>query len=114
MNRRIAALALCAALLADAGCWVMVNGNPVTPPFAIRGMTRVKTPVDTAFDHTRIGDKVGTATARSVLGWFAWGDASIQEAARNGGLTRVDHVDAQMTNILFGIYQSDQTIAYGE
>jgi hypothetical protein len=56
--------------------------------------------------------KVGRAEAWGILVYGA-GDASISAAMRNGGITRVHHVDNQTTNIL-GVYAKYITIVYGE
>ena len=57
--------------------------------------------------------KKGESSATSILGLVATGDASIQEAAANGGLRKIHHVDHQMTNFL-GIFATYKTIVYGE
>ena len=40
------------------------------------------------------GSKEGKACATSWMGVFAMGDASVETAARNGGITRVKSVEA--------------------
>lgn len=47
--------------------------------------------------------KTGEACAQSILGWFATGDASIEAARRNGGITTVAYVD-NYTNSYVGVY----------
>ena len=42
--------------------------------------------------------KVGTAEAKGYVGVVALGDASIQAAAREAGITRIHHVDYQSFN----------------
>ena len=37
--------------------------------------------------------KTGTATSQSYLGMIAVGDCSIETAAKNGGITKISHVD---------------------
>ena len=56
--------------------------------------------------------KVGTATATSILGLVATGDASIKAAMDNGGITKVHHVDFRSKSIL-GIYAEFTVIVYG-
>lgn len=56
--------------------------------------------------------KVGRATMRSVLGIYAVGDASIEAAAKNAGITRIHHVDYQSEN-LFGVVSDFTVIVYG-
>ena len=57
--------------------------------------------------------KVGKAECRSVLGLVATGDASIDAAAKNGGITVIHHVDWEVENVfgLLGIYRC---VVYGE
>lgn len=61
-----------------------------------------------------VGSKVGTAKGTVFLGVLAFGaDASIQTAAKNGGITKISTVDIKHENILF-ILQSYETIVTGE
>lgn len=57
--------------------------------------------------------KVGTSECISVLGLVAIGDASIEKAMKNGGITKIHHVDWDAKNIL-GIYGMYKTTVYGE
>ncbi len=59
------------------------------------------------------GSKVGTAKASAYLGLIAIGDASVNTAAKNAGITRISHVDSQKKSIL-GIITTTTTIVYGE
>ena len=64
---------------------------------------------------------MGSATGQSKVGrseaWgilvFATGDASIRTAMKNGGITRVHHVDHETSSFL-GVYAKYTTIVYGE
>jgi len=48
-----------------------------------------------------VGNKVGSAKATGYLGiLFFNADASIQTAAKNGGITEISTVDVKTTNIL--------------
>ena len=60
-----------------------------------------------------LGSKVGTAEATSISGIVSTGDASINAAAKAGGIKKVSHVDYETSNIL-GIYAKHTTIVYGE
>jgi hypothetical protein len=54
----------------------------------------------------------GKACARVVLALFAWGDASIERAKRDGAITAVTTVDHESFNLIgFGSFC---TIVYGE
>lgn len=49
---------------------------------------------------TATGSKVGTATSTTYLALYATGDASIEAAKRNGGITTVSSVDEKVHSIL--------------
>lgn len=76
--------------------------------------SHVLTPYDTNLDKTVMGQKQGTAIMYSVLGLFAWGDASTAAAAKQGGITTVNHMDREFRNIFFGFYTETTTIVYGD
>ena len=60
-----------------------------------------------------IGSKVGTAKATGYLGYLFFDqDASIQTAAKNGGITKISTVDIKQTNTL-GIIVGYETIVTG-
>lgn len=61
-----------------------------------------------------VGSKVGTATATGFFGIFFFNaDASIQTAARNGGITNISTVDIKQGNIL-NLIVTYETIVTGE
>jgi hypothetical protein len=61
-----------------------------------------------------VGSKVGVAKATGYLGVLFFNqDASIQAAARNGGITRISTVDIKQTNTL-NIIVTYETIVTGE
>jgi hypothetical protein len=57
--------------------------------------------------------KVGTATSQSYVGMIAVGDSSIETAAKNGGITKINHVDWKVKNML-GLIGEYTTTVYGE
>jgi hypothetical protein len=73
-----------------------------------------KTPFDANLDQTDLGTKVGTAEARSILWLVAWGDASYEAAARNGGIKVLKHADQEDLVVLFGLYVRWRVIVYGD
>jgi len=73
--------------------------------------TSVKAPV--AVTSNDVGTKVGTGEATSILGIAATGDASIQTAARNAGITKISHVDYESFNVL-GLFARITIYVYGE
>lgn len=59
------------------------------------------------------GSKTGEASATSILGIIATGNASVAEAAKNGGITKVKTVDVKATNII-GLYAKYTVVVTGE
>lgn len=57
-------------------------------------------------------NKVGRSYARSFFGLYATGDASIETAAKNGGITKIHHVDHE-TQVIMGVIADYTTIVYG-
>lgn len=74
-------------------------------------ITEVKMPVAVADAAT--GSKVGTSMCKSYLGFVAVGDASIEAAKKNGGITKVTSVDWEVKNIL-GFIGEYKCIVRGE
>jgi len=99
-------LAAAAACMGFVGC----VSAPFQPPCGLVAVT--KAPLSTDGNWTA-GKKSGSATAKSVLFLYAWGDCSVTEAARNGGLKRVDYLDYSYLNVI-GIWQEVTVTAYGE
>lgn len=104
MNLRKALVVPCLALMLT-GCAMVAA--PVNGFF----YTNLKGPADVT-DNT-VSSKVGKAMCSSVLGLFASGDASIEAAAKAGGITKIHHVDYESYSCL-GFYSSFTTIVYGE
>lgn len=66
-----------------------------------------------ATGSTAGSSKLGTASATSILGLFATGDASTQAAASSAGITKIHHVDYNAKNILF-FWSKYTVMVYGE
>ncbi|MBN2890764.1 MAG: TRL-like family protein [Bacteroidales bacterium] len=61
-----------------------------------------------------MGNKVGTSKATVYLGILAFDqDASIQTAAKNGGISKISTVDQKQGNVL-GLIWTYETIVTGE
>ena len=84
---------------------------PFSPPQAML-FSNFKAPLSTEFDKTEIGTKVGKASTYSFLGLISVGDTGIQEAARNGHITKVNHADYEHFNFL--VFQKTSVFVYGE
>jgi len=57
--------------------------------------------------------KEGKAEATNILGLIQTGDCSIMAAMKEGNITKIHHVDVQITNVLM-LYAKKITIVYGE
>jgi len=112
-------LALVGVVLAVAffstGCVTnMFPGGP-TPAGGI--VTSVKGPAQhlaVAVDANADGSLKGESSNCAVLGLFAFGDGSVDKAMKNGGLTKVHHVDHQVFSVLWGLFLQNKTLVYGE
>jgi len=103
-------IALALFLIFSSGC-VMA---PVVPP--IGGIyTNIMAPIDIeSGTGKQIGSKTGEASTVAILGMVAFGDAGLNAAARNGGITRIYHVDYRFLNVFLGTYCKFTTVVYGE
>lgn len=99
--------ALSASLSLLGGC-MAAGVSPVTG-FVY---TNVKGPVTATQNDTR-PTKVGRASARSIMGWWAMGDASIDTAAKNGGISKIHHVDFETQTVL-GVIADFTVVVYGD
>ncbi len=78
------------------------------------GLSSCSITMPVAISSNPIGAKTGSAKADVYLGVFCFGgDASIQSAAKNGGITRVATVDMKMTSLL-NLLNTYTTIVTGE
>ncbi|MCC2637201.1 MAG: hypothetical protein K0Q68_920 [Moraxellaceae bacterium] len=102
MKRLLAASTLAIVLSGCAVANAPVNGllySSVTGPVGVTGSADKPT-------------KVGRSTARSFFGLYATGNASIEEAAKNGGITKIHHVDHE-TQVILGVVADYTTVVYG-
>jgi TRL (tRNA-associated locus)-like protein len=104
MRRTIATFIACASLCFVMGC---ATSFPIGTLY-----TELKLPV-TVTANNGTATKVGTAECISVLALVAIGDASIEAAKKDGGITKVHHVDWEVENIL-GIIGKYKVTVYGE
>lgn len=59
------------------------------------------------------GTKVGTAEVKSFVGVVAIGDGGIHEAAKNGGIKKISHIDVKTFSVM-GVYTCKTYFVYGE
>ena len=96
-----------AALLAAALTGCATGMSPVTGTF----YTNV-TGALAATDNPEKPTKIGRSSARSILGVYAVGNASIEQAAKNAGITRIHHVDYETQSIM-GVIADVTIVVYG-
>lgn len=105
VNAHVQAMVLCfAAILLLSGC------QPVSAP--VLGILSLDTKYGDSVTTAAAATKEGKACANSTLGLVATGDASIEAAKANGGITTVSHVDHSAKSTL-GIVSEWCTIVRG-
>ena len=92
------------AMLYGTSCSTLAGAGGSLASVVTVGQTATSNPV---------GTKVGTSEAFGILGLINVGNASIQKAARDGGITKISHVDVKTTGVL-GIFTKYKTLVYGE
>lgn len=108
LKKLASAAALGVVGIAMTGCLSV----PVMPPQGIL-FNDYYAPLDFDQQESSVGMRSGEASTMSVLGLVAMGDASIDTAARNGGITTIHGADYHYFNVL-GVYQTYTTIVRGE
>ena len=76
-------------------------------------LTGCKATYPVAATSNPVGNKCGTATSTKILGFGGSDNLGINAAAKNGGITRISHVDYSTYSVL-GIYTKVTTRVYGE
>ena len=74
--------------------------------------TMITTPVTVGNGEVKYS-RTGEASCYSLLGLFAWGDASINAACEDANILRVNWVSNRVSNFL-GIYGVYTTIVFGQ
>lgn len=77
------------------------------------GIVYTGTTVPYAISGNSLGKKVGIAKTTSVLGIAAFGEAGVNEAAKQAGIKKVSHVDMKTFSIL-GIFTTNTYYVYGD
>ncbi len=104
MIKKLSVAVICAMAVLSTGC--AMTKAPLTGMFY--------TGLQSGLAATpQAGPKWGEACASSILGLIATGDASIEAARRNGGITSISTVDEKVSSIL-GIYATYCTVVRGK
>lgn len=108
MKKFFLGLGLAAAALSFSGCAQTISPLP--------GLLYTDVKYPSYYDGVEAsgpGSKRGTASATSILALIATGDASIEAAAKNGGIKTIRTADTHGTSIL-GLFSTYTTIVTGE
>ena len=97
-------------LLAGIAAATMFSGCASTIPQGII-YTDVKVPVSATANET--GSKIGKSYCKSFVGFVTIGDASVEAAKKNGGITKVVSVDWKAKSVL-GLVGEYECIVRGE
>ena len=73
-----------------------------------------KAPLQLEYNNTDLGHKVGQASSHSFVGLFAFGDTSVQAAAKDGNIKVIKHTDYEFTNVFFGLFTKTTVYVYGD
>ena len=106
--QKMTLVSVCAVLV----CTVLLSGCATSYPTGSI-MTKLKLPVAVTSNSAMKSPKVGTAECVSYLGMWTEGDISISAAMKNGGITKIHHVDWEVNNLL-GLIGKYKLIVYGE
>ncbi len=92
----------------------MFPGGPTPAGVLVTNITAPSQYLAVATDKDAKSIKSGSSSAFAILGLFAFGDASIDAAMKDGNIRRVHHVDHKVNLVLYGIWLRDTTIVHGD
>ena len=93
----------------------MYPGGPTPGGTIWTNVTSPSQGLTVATDTAARSMKEGRSSATAWLGLFAFGDGSVDAAMKSGGITKVHHVDHQVTHLFAGgIFLTNTTIVHGE
>ncbi len=66
--------------------------------------------------NTELGGKIGEANSKTILGFIGKGGpkATLKDAAQNGGITKINHVERTDKSIFLGLVVKHTTRVYGD
>ncbi len=106
MVKRLSVLALLLGVVVMTGCIWPRYGVIMAP------IMTTKSPVPIFVNNDAGTSKVGEATAEGII-LISQGDASIAAAMKQGGITKVNHIDTEEMYVL-GVYAKETIRVYGE
>ncbi len=106
MNKLLKLLVISSAFVWLGGCALAVNPTTGVMYNNIRGPIM-------ATSSDKEPTRVGRASVSSFAGIVSTGDASIQTAMKNGGITEIHHIDYESQN-MFGLMAKFTVVVYGD
>ena len=106
MVKRLCVLALLLGVVASVGCIWPKYGVIMAP------IMMTKSPSVAFVNNDVPATKEGTAMAEGII-LISQGDASITTAMKNGGITRVNHIDTEEMYVL-GVYAKETIHVWGD
>ena len=112
-------LLLCAvavvAVVAMTGCATGIfPGGPTPAGIIYTNMTSPAQNLAVSTDPSAKPTKTGKGTVVAILGLVSQGDAGIEAAMKDGGITRIQSVDHNIELYVFGILVKETTIVHGD
>lgn len=104
------------AVILLSGCTAVApsyGGNSPVGGWAYTSTQAPSQQLDAPIDPTAQPSKVGESSASGILGIVGVGDAGLDAAMKNGGITKIHHVDHKVLSILC-LYVKYTTVVYGE
>ncbi|MHC4481493.1 MAG: TRL domain-containing protein [Planctomycetota bacterium] len=105
MVRRLLAVALVFAVLVLVGCHTPLKGVAWAPIVKTESLLELG---DTTVGHSKMGE----ASWEGIM-FLVRGDASLEAAMEDGGITSIHHVDLEQLSVL-GVYTTETIRVFGE
>ena len=114
MKRTLLLLSVGVLLLASMGCaGPMPTAGVVPPPGYI--LTDVRAPLSSNNQGIAVGgSKTGIAQVKQYIWIVSAGDCSIEAAAKDAGITKINYVDYEYFTVLSGIFSRFAIIVHGD
>jgi len=116
-GRCLTGLLLAAVIALAEECAAASLSTPFQPPQGLL-YSNQKAPLQVkGLQGVSVNQAHGQASSKGFLQYYvlflAWGDCSIEAAARDGGLARVDYVDYEYLSVLNGFFNRTIVHVYG-
>lgn len=106
-------------LLFVSGCAGKLRTSIIPPQGII--FTHIKAPCSTKYNNTHVGGRKICVDSAAQYLWdplfgttWGWGNAGIQTIAKHYGIKKIEYVDYEYLNVLFGLYKELVIIPHGQ